>query len=275
MGEGRLYVCATPIGNLGDITDRLRHVLSEVDLIYAEDTRRAAKLLSHLGIHTQVRSLFAGNEKERSDEVIGKLIEGLDIALISDAGMPTISDPGAWAVSLAHSRGLAVSVVPGPSSVITALALSGFPADRFVFEGFLPRKGQERARRLERLAADDRTTVIFASPRRLAEDLADLRRSVGDDRLVAVTREMTKLYEEIWVGTIGEAAELWPGEVKGEVTIVVAGADDASDHLDTAVALARGLVDAGESLSGAARTAAEETGASRRSVYQALLADQG
>ncbi len=274
MGEGRLYVCATPIGNLGDVTDRLRQVLSGVDLIYAEDTRRAAKLLSHLDIRAPVRSLFAGNEKERSAEVIAKLTEGLDIALVTDAGMPTISDPGAWVVSLAHQRGLGVSVIPGPSSVTTALALTGFPADRFVFEGFLPRKGRERARRLERIAGDDRTTVLFVAPHRISEDLSDLHAVLGDHRGVAVTRELTKLFEEVWVGPIGEAVERWAGEVKGEITVVVSAATETTDHLDTAIARARELVVAGESLSEAARRAAEETGAGRRPVYQALLDDQ-
>jgi 16S rRNA (cytidine1402-2'-O)-methyltransferase len=265
-------VCGTPIGNLGDVTDRLREALAAVEVIYAEDTRRVAKLLRYLGLTVEARSLFTGNEKARTEEALARLAAGADVALVSDAGMPAISDPGAWLVSEAHRLGIPVTVIPGPSSVITALVHSGFPADRFVFEGFLPRRGKERQARLERIATDDRTTVLFASPKRLAEDLAEIRGVLGDDRMVAVTRELTKLHEEVWIGRLADAIERWAGEVKGEVTMVVApGPADLEDGLSEAVAAAQALIDGGESISGAARRIADETGVSRREVYQSLI----
>ncbi len=274
MAEGRLYVCATPIGNLGDVSERLRQVLGSVDLIYAEDTRRVAKLLSHLGVGTPVRSLFSGNEQERSEELVARLEEGIDIALVSDAGTPVISDPGARVVGLAHGRGLEVSVVPGPSAVTSALALSGFPADRFSFEGFLPRKGKERRQRLERIADDDRVVVLFASPHRLAADLVALRAALGGGRRIILARELTKLHEEVWRGTLDEAVPAWEGEVKGEITLVVEAAPAPTVDHEAALARARELVGSGLTLSEAARQAAAETGMSRRLLYQGLLEDQ-
>ncbi len=271
MTEGRLYVCATPIGNLGDITERLRDVLGSVDLVYAEDTRRASKLLSHIGVSVKVRSLFAGNEVERSEELIRRLVEGAKVALLTDAGTPSVSDPGAIAVSMAHSRGMAVTVIPGPSAVVTALALSGFAADRFVFEGFLPRKGSQRSVRISDLRTEQRTTVFFASPHRLADDLADLLHALGPERQVAVTRELTKLHEEVWIGNLGEAADRWSGEVKGEVTVVIAPAVASKADLESAISDARSLVKAGKSISEAAKEVAQTTGASRREIYERLL----
>lgn len=273
MSEGRLYICATPIGNLGDVTDRLRTILTGVDLVYAEDTRRAAKLLSHVGADVPVRSMFVGNEKTRSGEIIEKLQTGLDVAVISDAGTPSVSDPGAWVAGRAHSVGIPVTVIPGPSAVTAALAVSGFPADRFVFEGFLPRKGKERERRLANLATDDRTTVLFASPRRLSGDLVDLASVIEAQRPVAITRELTKMFEEVWVGPLGDAVEHWSGETKGEVTLVISPAPDPDSPVEQGTALARQLVAAGSSLSDAARQAAGEVGAPRREIYQTLLDD--
>jgi 16S rRNA (cytidine1402-2'-O)-methyltransferase len=271
--EGRLFVCATPIGNLGDVSDRLRKVLAEVDLIFAEDTRRAAKLLSRLAIEVEMRSLFVGNELERTGELLAALAAGRQVALLSDAGMPVISDPGARAIALAHERGYQVSVVPGPSSVTAALALSGFPADRFVFEGFLPRKGAGRRERLAAIAMDDRTTVIFSTPKRLREDLQAMCDVMGKERRIVVTREMTKLHEEVWAGSIGEALSRWVGEIRGEVTLVVAPGTEAAPDLDDAVEMARALVASGLPLSEAAKTAAGATGVSRRDIYQTLIGD--
>lgn len=274
MGEGRLYVCGTPIGNLDDVSERLRQALASVDMIYAEDTRRAGKLLGRLGVEVPVRSLFAGNEKERSAEVVAHLDAGRDVAYVSDAGMPVVRDPGAWLVRLAREAGRPVTVVPGPSAVTMALVLSGFESDRFVFEGFLPRKGRERKERLASIAADERPTVIFVSPHRFAHDVADLTSEMGPDRSVAVTRELTKLYEESWVGPIGEVAERFPDPVKGEVTLVVSGRPDAGSDPESAILRARELVSAGMSPSEAARKAAAESGVSRRQVYEALI-DEG
>lgn len=271
MSDGQLFVCATPIGNLGDVSDRLRVTLSSVDVVYAEDTRRVAKLLAHLGVTVAVRSLFKGNERSRSEELVRALAEGKSVALVSDAGVPAVSDPGALGVGLARDAGYQVTVIPGPSAVTTALALSGFPADRFVFEGYLPRRGVLRRERLMAIATDDRTTVLFASPKRLADDLLAMRETMGDERLVAVTRELTKLHEEVWIGPLSEALLRWQGEVRGEVTIVVSPGGAATPSLEEAMAIARGLVAEGVSVSEASRRASSETGVSRRDVYQALV----
>lgn len=273
--EGRLVVCATPIGNLDDSSDRLRYSLREADVVYAEDTRRTGKLLRHLGATPPVRSLFEGNEAKRTDELIADLRAGKTVALVSDAGMPTVSDPGARAVARAHEEGLTVTVVPGPSAVTSAITLAGFGGDRFVFEGFLPRKGEVRARRLAEIAGDERPVVLFASPNRLIDDLRDLETHVGGNRRVAVARELTKLHEEVWVGALSDAVARWDGEVKGEVTLVVEGGPPMELSESQAVALARSLIAEGHSLSEAARRAAEETGVARRAIYQVLLSDQG
>lgn len=274
MTTGRLLVCATPIGNLGDISERTRNVLSSADVIYAEDTRRTAKLLRHLVINVDLVSLFTGNEKARTEQLVESVRSGQTVVLVSDAGMPTISDPGAAAIRAVREAGYPVSVVPGPSAVTTAVALSGFSGDRFVFEGFLPRKGRERTERLEAIGQDLRAVVLFASPNRLADDLADLSEACGSSREVAVTRELTKLHEESWVGSLEESVERWSGEVKGEVTLVLAPVDPAPPSIEEAIQRARALVAAGTSVREAARQISAETGVSRREIYEALLADQ-
>lgn len=274
MTTGRLLVCATPIGNLGDISERTRNVLSSADVIYAEDTRRTAKLLRHLVINVDLVSLFTGNEKARTDQLVESVRSGQTVVLVSDAGMPAISDPGAVAIRAVREAGYPVSVVPGPSAVTTAVALSGFGGDRFVFEGFLPRKGRERAERLETIGREHREVVLFASPNRLADDLADLSEACGPSREVAVTRELTKLHEESWVGSLGESVERWSGEVKGEVTLVLGPVDPEPPSIEEAIQRARALVAGGTSVRLAARQVATETGVSRRDVYEVLLADQ-
>lgn len=274
MATGRLLVCATPIGNLGDISERTRNVLASADVIYAEDTRRTAKLLRHLVINVELVSLFAGNEKARTEQLVESVRSGETVVLVSDAGMPAISDPGAGAIRAVREAGYPVSVVPGPSAVTTAVALSGFGGDRFVFEGFLPRKGRERAERLESIGREPRVVVLFASPNRLADDLADLSEACGPSREVAVTRELTKLHEESWVGSLGESVDRWSGEVKGEVTLVLGPVDPELPSIDEAIQRARALVADGTSVRLAARQVATETGVSRRDVYEALLADQ-
>lgn len=272
---GLLILCATPIGNLGDISERLSEALSTVDVVYAEDTRRTGTLLQHIGTRPKVRSLFVGNELDRIDEVLASLEAGQTVALVSDAGMPTVSDPGAGVVRAAQAAGHRVSVIPGPSAVTSAVAVAGFGADRFVFEGFLPRKGKERADRLDAMAAEDRPVVLFASPHRVAQDLADIAVVVGRDREVAVTRELTKLHEEIWIGSLGEAVEVWSNrQVRGEITLVVAPGQKSEISPDAAVEEARALMAGGSSPSEAARRVASATGVSRRKVYQALIEDQ-
>lgn len=271
MSDGRLYVCATPIGNLGDVSERLRETLVNADVVYAEDTRRTSILLSHVGAKTKVRSLFTGNEKARTRELVNDVEQGKSVVLVSDAGMPTISDPGAEAIRTVRGRGLALTVIPGPTAVVSALTLSGFGGDRFSFEGFLPRKGKERKRRLQVIAAEDKPVVLFASPHRLATDLQDLLETNDDDRGVAVARELTKLHEELWVGTLAEAVIQWSGEVKGEITLVLDGRAAEPMSPDTAIAEARSLVASGASRSEAARMVAQDSGVSKRVIYQALI----
>lgn len=274
MASGRLLVCATPIGNLGDISERLRNVLAGADVVFAEDTRRTAKLLTHLVIGVNVISLFAGNEQSRTKQVVDAVESGQTVVIVSDAGMPTISDPGAAAIRAVRRAGYPVTVVPGPSAVTTAVALSGFDADRFVFEGFLPRKGKERSERLAAIGREGRVVVLFASPNRLGHDLADLADVCGTSREVAVMRELTKLHEESWVGSLAAALERWSEPVKGEVTLVLGPAEKEPPSVEEAVDRARRLVADGASVSDAARTASEGTGVSRRAVYEALLEDQ-
>ena len=240
-------------------------------MVYAEDTRRTAKLLSHVGAKPRVRSLFTGNELERTAELLVDVSNGLRVVLVSDAGMPTISDPGADAVRQVRAAGFAVTVIPGPSAVTAAVTASGFVADRFVFEGFLPRKGRVRRERLASIAIEERTVVLFVSPQRLRADLKDLLVELDGDRQVAVARELSKIHEEIWVGSLNDAVDRWSGEVKGEITLVVEGASPVEANLEKTVERAVGLVRAGMSHSDAAKRTAAATGISRRVIYQALL----
>jgi 16S rRNA (cytidine1402-2'-O)-methyltransferase len=272
---GRLLLCATPIGNLSDVSDRLRSVLASADLIYAEDTRRAAKLLSALDVHTPVRSYFVGNEQQRADELRERLEAGETIALISDAGMPSIADPGLSAVQAADEVQAQVSVVPGPSAVTTALAISGLPSERFVFEGFLPRKGGERRQRVASLADEERTAVVFSAKSRVVVDLADLAASLGGERRVVVTRELTKVFEEVWKGTLQQAADHWSSQTpRGEFTLVIAGASPGRVDIAGTVVLVEDAIKAGESMADAVRRIASDSGVSRRQLYQAVLDSQ-
>lgn len=273
--KGFLYVCATPIGNLGDISERLRSTLEMVDVVYAEDTRRTGKLLGHLGISVPMRSMFSGNESERTAEMLERLGAGEKVALVSDAGTPAVSDPGANAVRLAHAAGIAVTVIPGPSAVTTAVALSGFAGERFVFEGFLPRKGPERRSRIQSLVDEERPIVFFMSPHRLVADLEALKTALGPTRELAVTRELTKLHEEVWKGSLDEAIAHWGDTTgRGEFTVVIGPAEKRLGDFEGAVAIAKTLVESGESASAAAREAARDSGHPRRKIYEALLKSQ-
>lgn len=274
MSTGRLVVCATPIGNLGDVSERLRDALATADTIYAEDTRRTAKLLSHLSLSVPLVSLFTGNEQSRTSRLVEAVQAGETVVLVSDAGMPTVSDPGAAAVRAVREIGGTVTLVPGPSAVTSALTLSGFGGDRFVFEGFLPRKGRQREMRLHSVAGESRPVVIFASPNRLESDLEDLVAACGPEREIAVTRELTKLHEEVWVGALAGALDRWAGPVKGEITLVLGPTEVPLPSAEDAIESAREMVAAGSTVSDAARSAAEESGVSRRQIYETLLADQ-
>ena len=270
---GRLILCAGPIGNLGDAAPRLGVALREATLVYAEDTRRARILLDHLGVTTAVRSYFVGNEAERSVELKRRLAAGEVVALLTDAGTPGIADPGLTAVRAAIAAGAVVTGIPGPSAVTMALAVSGEPADRFVFEGFLPRKGRERTARIATIAAETRTTVFFAAPDRLATDLADLVAAHDDPRRCVVARELTKVYEEVWRGSLAEAAEEWGkrDRVRGEVTVVLGAREEAVPDLEAAMLAARRLIEAGVPPSEAVRRTAAATGVSRRALYERVV----
>ena len=271
MPEGRLIVCATPIGNLGDISERLVDALSSADVIYAEDTRRASKLLSRIGTQTRLRSFFAGNEKARTADLLEDVRSGSVVVLLSDAGMPTVSDPGSEAVSAALDEGLLTTVIPGPSAVTAAIALSGFAGDRFVFEGFLPRKSGVRRARLAALAVEIRPIVLFASPKRLGDDLVDLRDALGPGRSVAVLKELTKIHEQVWRSSLSEAADRWAGDQKGEFTLVLGPGAIEEPSITEAVEVALSLVSEGKSHSDAAREAAAVTGLARREIYEVLV----
>lgn len=266
---GRLVVCATPIGNLGDVSERLAQTLRDADVVYAEDTRRTGVLLRHVGASPDLRSFFVGNEGIRAAEVEERIAAGDTVALVTDAGTPALADPGVMAVRAARRAGGVVSVIPGPSAVTAALAVSGFGGDRFAFEGFLPRRGREREARMQAMATDDRPVVWFSSPRRVLQDLEDLAVHVGDDRQVCAARELTKQFEEVWWGPIRRAIVHF-AEPRGEFTLVLEPGAGIEVDLDEAIERARRLVDGGASRSEAARTVARETGVPRRSVYDGI-----
>lgn len=269
---GRLVLCATPIGNLGDASPRLAEALRAADVVYAEDTRRSKVLLVSLGVDRSLRSYFVGNEEQRSRELAGYLEEGKQVALITDAGMPSISDPGTSAVRAAHRVGAEVRVVPGPSAVTAALAVSGFDAQRFVFEGFLPRKGTDRRSRLAALQREERTIVLFSATHRVAQDLADLATNLGDDRPVALCRELTKRYEEVWWDTLGGAGRrLNDQEPRGEYTLVIEGGERPPPSIEEALTEVLNRIEGGENLAGAVRSVAGERSVARRELYEAAL----
>ena len=272
---GRLVLCGTPIGNLGDASERLRTVLGEADVIAAEDTRRARNLLSALGIVTHARlvSCYDATEAVRADQLVSAAQSGSLVALVTDAGMPAVSDPGYRVVAAFVAAGLPISCAPGPSSVTTALALSGLPSDRWCMEGFLPRTGSERRKRLAALAAEERTLVMLEAPHRIAAMLADLEAAFGSQRLAAVCRELTKLHEEVVRAPLSELVAWANGkEMKGEITIVVAGAARGEARIYTAAELAEMAVATGLRGKDAVAEVARITGAPKRDVYDAVLA---
>lgn len=267
-----IVLAATPIGNLGDASPRLREALATATVIAAEDTRTTVKLLRALGIENRPRliSLHEHNERERAAELL-ELAREADVLVLSDAGMPTVSDPGFPLVAAAAEAGVEVTVIPGPSAVITALAVSGLPTDRFTFEGFLPRKQGERRIALAALAGEPRTMVFFESPNRLAASLTDAVDAFGPDRRAAICRELTKLHEEVRRGTLTELAEWAAAGTRGEICLVVAGAP--ARESDPAAALAEVLAVAsdGVRLKDAAAQVAKATGLSTRDLYEAAL----
>jgi 16S rRNA (cytidine1402-2'-O)-methyltransferase len=262
---GVLYLVATPIGNLGDISQRALAVLRQVSLIAAEDTRTTRKLLSHFGIARPLLSYYEHSRLQRQDQLLAALGEG-DVALVSDGGMPTISDPGYDLVRLAIDAGHLVTPIPGANAAIAALAVSGLPTDAFTFAGFLPRRQAQRRRRLRELAWLGHTLVLYESPHRVEQTLADLLAELGD-RAVSVSRELTKVHEETWRGTLHQAAERFRGELRGEFTLVVAGrAAETWDEPKVLLALGQ-MQREGASLTAAARQIAAESGWPRARVY--------
>ncbi len=232
MIAGRLYICPTPIGNLEDITLRVLKILREADLIACEDTRRTGKLLQHFEIDTPLISYHEHNEVKRTDELLDKLGQGRDIALVSDAGTPGISDPGELVIQAALKAGAEVIPLPGASALISALVVSGLSTERFAFEGFLPRSGQEREERLAEITVETRTVVIYESPYRIQDTLEDLASRMPERRL-AIIREISKIHEEKIYGQAGELAEkMQERELQGEIVLIIAGRDKDEDQID-------------------------------------------
>ena len=276
-GRGCLYVVATPIGNLGDLSQRARETLAAADVVAAEDTRHTLQLLQVLGISKPLVSLHAHNEEQRVPELLARLAAGEQIALVSDAGTPLLSDPGFTLVNRAASDGFDVRVVPGPSAITAALAVAGLPVSRFCFEGFLPARSKERRAQLAALAHETRTLVLFEAPHRIVETLGDLITELGGDRQAVIARELTKAHETIYRGTLAELARgatADPHFTRGEITIVVHGAAPASTEINRE--LLRRAVDllVKELPPGrAAAVAAQLTGAPRSEAY--ALATRG
>jgi 16S rRNA (cytidine1402-2'-O)-methyltransferase len=270
---GALVVAATPIGNVGDASSRLRVELGRADLVAAEDTRRLRRLCADLDVvpRGRVVSLFEGNERARVDDLADAVDAGSRVLLVTDAGTPLVSDPGYRIVAECAKRGLAVTVLPGPSAALAALVVSGLPSDRFCVEGFLPRKAGERDRRLAEVVHDSRTHVFFESPRRTAATLSAMAGVLGADRPAAVCRELTKTHEEVRRGTLGSLAADTDERVLGEVTIVVGGRPPGASDADP-LALVADREQAGLSRKEAIADVARELGLPKREVYAVVVA---
>ncbi len=270
---GTLYVVATPIGNLGDMTLRAVEVLRTVPLVAAEDTRLTRRLWARYEIRTRLISYHAQSGPAREQALLEHLAAGRDLALVTDAGTPLVSDPGAELVSAWVARGGRVVPIPGASAVLAALVAAGLPAARWTFEGFLPRRGRERRELIERICADERTSVVYEAPGRAAATLAELATRCGGERRAALCRELTKVHEEIWRGSLGDlTARAAEHDPRGEIVIVVAGRERGSDEPKLGLAEGRSevqrLVDEGMSRSSAAREVAQRSGLARRELFR-------
>lgn len=271
--EGMLSIVGTPIGNLSDFSPRGVETLRNADYIAAEDTRVTMRLLSHFDIKKPLLSCYRPKEQEKSERIIELLLSGNNIAMVSDAGMPCISDPGAVLVSKCYERGIPVEIIPGCNAAVAAVAASGLEVDRWVFEGFLPVPKKERSERLDEVKNLPHALVFYEAPHKIKQTLCDLRGALGGERRAALCRELTKLHEEVLRGTLGELAHYYDNiEPRGEYVIVVKGAENkaAEFTLEQAVQLARQLVDGGEKLSNACREAAKATNIPKRDIYAAL-----
>ena len=274
-GAGSLYVVATPIGNLADLSARAIEILGAVDRIVAEDTRHSRKLLQHYALQTPMTALHEHNERELAPQLVQLLIEGHSLAIISDAGTPLISDPGFNLVRLAREAGVPVVPVPGPSALICALSASGLPTDRFVFEGFLPARGAARKHRLEQLCREPRTLIFYESSHRIVESLQDMQALFGDQRQAVVARELTKQFETIHGDTLAALVQ-WttadPNQQKGEFVVLVQGLEPADSHHVTPEAEQLLLLLLEElPIKKAAKLAARFTGLSKRALYDRAL----
>ena len=273
--QGTLYIVGTPIGNLSDMTPRAVETLEQVDFIAAEDTRVTLGLLNHFGIKKPMVSYFEHNIREKGDYIAGRLAAGESCAIVTDAGMPCISDPGADLVRICGERGIPTVVVPGPSAVVSAVALSGFPAARFTFEGFLSVNRNTRFAHLDSLKNEERMMVFYEAPHKLLATLGDMAEAFGGDRRVTVARELTKLHEETIRTTLGEALALFQERPpKGEFVLVVEGKpqeEDTALSFEEAVALVRQSAARGKSLSDAAKEVAKLTPYKKSELYKAAL----
>ena len=272
--SGILYLVGTPIGNLGDFSPRAVQTLKEADFIAAEDTRVTLKLLNHFSVKKPMVSYFEHNRRERGEQIVARMLAGESCALVTDAGMPAVSDPGEDLVALCHERGIRVCAVPGPAAFVTALALSGLPAGRFTFEGFLSVNKRSRKEHLASLAGEARTMIFYEAPHKLPATLRDLYAALGDRR-IAIVREITKVHEEVLRTTLGQAAGAYAdGGLRGEIVLVIECAEAPAQDavlLEDAVEIARGRMAAGQSASDAARQTARETGLKKGDLYKALL----
>ena len=276
LEQGALYVVGTPIGNLGDLSPRAVETLSQADFIAAEDTRVTLRLLNHFGIKKPLLSYFEHNKQEHGPLILSRLKEGQTCALVSDAGMPAISDPGETLVAACAQEGVPVYVVPGPTAAVSALALSGLPTGRFTFEGFLSVNKRHRKAHLEGLQNEERTMIFYEAPHKLRKTLSDLEKLLGKERRIALCRELTKVHEEVWRTTVGEAAAHYrENEPRGEFVLVVEGAQapaapEQEYTLGDAVEMARSLAAGGLSASEAAKEAAKETGFKKGEIYRQM-----
>lgn len=274
--SGKLYVVGTPIGNLSDFSPRAVETLASVDFIAAEDTRVTLKLLNHFEIKKPMVSYFEHNRRERGEIILERIKSGESCAIVTDAGMPAISDPGEDLVNLCLSNGIAVESVPGPTAFATAVAMSGLPSGRFTFEGFLSVNKPSRREHLEEIVSERRTMVFYEAPHKLTATLKDLYKYLGDRR-IALIKELTKIHETVERTTLSKACEKYSAQApKGEFVIVIEGSTEPKQKevsLDEAVALAKGLVESGMAINNAAKEIAKETRLKKGDIYKALLGE--
>ena len=271
--SGKLYVVGTPIGNLSDFSERGREALEKADFIAAEDTRVTLKLLNHFGIKKEMVSYYEHNKRDKGEFIINRILKGESCALVSDAGMPAISDPGEELVRAAHGAGVTVESVPGPCALVTALAISGMPSGRFCFEGFLSVNKISRRKHLDELKDEKRTMIFYEAPHKLPATLKDMLAAFGDRR-AALVRELTKIHETVFRTTLSEAAEYYEQTPpKGEFVLIIEGKQEEEEvcSLENAAELAKKLMEGGSSLSAAAKEAAEATGVKKSEIYKILL----